>query len=88
MTLMQVSNKGQIVIPQELREKYGIGPKDKVEIVEKNGLIIIIPIPKDPIRGSRGMLKWDKPTKEILAEMRAEEEELGEKKQRRLLKNG
>lgn len=84
MAVMQVSNKGQVVIPRELRDKCGISAGGKVEVMEQRGRIVIIPLPQDPIKGSRGMLKWEKTAKEILEEMREEERKLEEEKMKRL----
>jgi AbrB family looped-hinge helix DNA binding protein len=49
MAVMQISNKGQVVIPRELREKCGVETGGKVEVMEQGGSIVIIPLPKDPI---------------------------------------
>ena len=87
MTVMQVSSKGQVVIPRELRQKCGIDPRGKVEVMEQEGRIVIIPLLKDPIKGSRGMLKWGKSAREILEEMREEERKLEDEKMERLLPN-
>ena len=41
MERSSVTTKGQILIPKRLREKYGIKPGAKVELIEaKNGLVI------------------------------------------------
>jgi AbrB family looped-hinge helix DNA binding protein len=84
MAIMRVSNKGQVVIPRELREKCGVNPGGKVEVMEQRGSIVIIPLPKDPIKGSRGMLKWGKSAKGIVKEMREEERKLEEGKIKRV----
>ena len=84
MALMQVSNKGQVVIPHELRKRCGIEPGGKVEMMEQGGRIVIMPLPKDPVKGSRGMLKWKKSTRQILEEMREEERRLEAEKIERL----
>ena len=50
--------KGQVVIPAELRKKYNIKKGSKVNIYEGEGNVIIIkPLPEDPIEASKGMLK-------------------------------
>ena len=38
---MHVTSKGQITIPQNLREKYGINQNTEVEFYEENGKIYI-----------------------------------------------
>lgn len=60
-----VSIKGQMVIPSDIRKKYHIKPRTKVEIFDKGKEIVIIPLPSDPIRDSRGILKGVS-TKDIL----------------------
>ena len=52
-----VSTKGQMIIPSAIRKKYHIQPQTKVEIIDKGKEIVIVPLPKDPIRDSRGILK-------------------------------
>ena len=56
MTLT-VSIKGQMVIPAKIRKKYNIQPQTKVELIDKGNEIVIVPLPKDPLRNSRGILK-------------------------------
>lgn len=52
-----VSVKGQMVIPSKIRQKYNIKPQMKVELIDKGDEIVIIPLPRDSIRHSRGILK-------------------------------
>lgn len=52
-----VSIKGQMVIPSDIRKKYHIKPRTKVEIFDKGKEIVIIPLPDDPVKDSRGILK-------------------------------
>jgi AbrB family looped-hinge helix DNA binding protein len=52
-----VSIKGQMIIPSQIRKKYHIQPQTKVEVIDKGKEIVIIPLPKDPFRDSRGILK-------------------------------
>ena len=56
MTLT-VSIKGQMVIPTKIRKKYNIQPQTKVELIDKGNEIVIVPLPKDPLLNSRGILK-------------------------------
>ena len=41
MTEVQVTSKGQITIPIELRKKYNIAEGGRVEITEEDGKIIV-----------------------------------------------
>jgi len=72
MTVVQVSPKGQIVIPVSLRKKYNIGPRDKVEIIEVDNEIVIVPLERDPIKTARGFLRFDRSTKEVIREIKQE----------------
>jgi len=57
MAATKVSRKGWVVIPRDIRERHGIRPGDRVQIVDFGGTIAIIPIPEDPIASGRGLLK-------------------------------
>ncbi|GBC76139.1 hypothetical protein HRbin07_00336 [bacterium HR07] len=75
MPIIKVSEKGQIVIPRELRKKYGITPKSEVLVTEINDKILIVPILKDPVKEARGLLKGGKSlTKALLQERQKERE--------------
>lgn len=75
MPIIRVSEKGQIVIPKELRKKYGITPKSEVLVTEVNDKILIVPILKDPVKEARGLLKGGKSlTKALLQERQKERE--------------
>ncbi len=39
---MRVTVKGQVTIPQEIREKLGIGPQSEVDFVEENGRVYLL----------------------------------------------
>ena len=43
----KVTSKGQITIPQDVREKFGIKPGDIVYFLEEDGRIILL---KGPIK--------------------------------------
>ena len=72
MHRMSVTQKGQLVIPKELREKHGIAPNSEVIVTEVGDHIAIFPAP-DPLRQGRGMLRFDRPVVELIQEARAEE---------------
>lgn len=68
-----VSGKGWVVIPREIREKYGLQRGAKVHVVDLGGHIILIPAAKDPVAAARGMLKGGPPmTEGLLADRRRE----------------
>jgi AbrB family looped-hinge helix DNA binding protein len=57
MSTSTLSEKGWIVIPQELRERYRLKKGDKVHVIDYGGVISIIPASRAPIKSSLGMLK-------------------------------
>jgi len=70
--------KGQVVIPSELRKKYNIKKGSRVGIYEGEGNIIIIkPLPDDPIAASKGMLKGKTSIIKALTRDREEEANRG-----------
>lgn len=73
MAQATVSAKGSIVIPQDLREKYGIVPSMRVEVLDIGGRVMILPILKNPIAASRGMLKFKGSTLKLLQKFRCSE---------------
>ncbi len=71
--VVNMSSKGQVVIPSEIRRKLGIKATTKLEIHEENGRIIACPIPENPIQACYGALKLAKSNAEIIHEAREEE---------------
>lgn len=55
MAAVTVSSKYQIVIPREIRESMGIRPGQKMQFVEDDGLVVLVPV-RD-IRDLRGFAK-------------------------------
>ena len=52
-----VSEKGAIVIPKAIRERYGICPGDRVHVAGWGGEIVLVKIPPgDPIERGLGLL--------------------------------
>lgn len=59
MNTSTVSAKGWVVIPKELRERFGLKKGDKVHFVEYGGTITVVPLSKNAVRESAGMLRGD-----------------------------
>ncbi|RLG28146.1 AbrB family transcriptional regulator [Methanosarcinales archaeon] len=55
MTVVTVSSKFQIAIPRSIREKIGLKPKEKLVMIEKGGIITLIP--QLPIKEMKGFAK-------------------------------
>ena len=69
-----VSSKGQIVVPKEFRDDLGIKEGQKVVVEEVDGAIIIIPVPKDPVKALKGLAKgvFRKSSTQLVRELRDE----------------
>jgi AbrB family looped-hinge helix DNA binding protein len=50
---MKVGDRGQVTIPKEIRERFGIGPNTEVEFEIANGSIVLKKAPK-----KLGIRKW------------------------------
>ena len=55
MGIVTLSSKYQIVIPQDVREKMNLKPGQKVIVVEKDGVVHLIP--EKPMKELRGFVK-------------------------------
>jgi AbrB family looped-hinge helix DNA binding protein len=56
MPVSQISAKGQILIPRQLRRKLGLKAGGKVQLIEEGGRLVIAPAPDDPIAAATGFL--------------------------------
>ncbi len=63
-----VSQKGWVVIPAELRKKYGIKPGSKLQFVDYGGVMSLIPGFEDPVHEGAGMLKGGPSLTEAIVE--------------------
>jgi AbrB family looped-hinge helix DNA binding protein len=52
-----ISSKGQVVIPAELREQYGLEKGTPATWTEEKGRLVLTPITLERIREIRGFLK-------------------------------
>ncbi len=75
---MRVTTKGQVTIPQHIREKMGITPYTEVDFIEEEGQIILVkreqgtPVPRTFHR-VRGSATVKMSTGEIMALTRGDE---------------
>jgi AbrB family looped-hinge helix DNA binding protein len=75
MVISNITVKGQFLIPALLRRKYGILPKDRLSIEDRNGEIVIRPLPRDPVALAQGFLKGGPSlSKELLRERKKDRE--------------
>ena len=69
MAVVKTSSKGQIVIPKEVRDKLGITPGKKVIFRVVGEHAEIQPLPDDPIKAMRGIIKGGRSlAKELISE--------------------
>jgi len=55
MGVVTLSSKFQVVIPQDVRKKLDLKPGQKIVVVEKNGVVHLIP--QRAIKQMRGFVK-------------------------------
>jgi AbrB family looped-hinge helix DNA binding protein len=55
MATTTISPKFQIVIPKEVREKLHLYPQQRLQVVEKGGIITLVP--EVPLKSLKGALK-------------------------------
>lgn len=52
-----MSAKGWVVIPKDLRDKYGLRRGAQVQVVEYGEILALVPLPDDPVKALHGMLE-------------------------------
>lgn len=57
MPVTQLTQKGQLLVPKQLRRKLGLRPGAKVHMEENEGRLVLTPVPPDPIEAATGFLK-------------------------------
>jgi antitoxin PrlF len=75
--LSTVGEKGQITVPKRLRDRLGIHPGDRLELVEDAGRLIATktsPGDDDPVEAVLGILNLDVSTDEAIRAMRGDPE--------------
>jgi len=69
METATVTSKGQLVVPAQIRRRYGIKQGTKICFIEHDHEIIFQPVTKEYIRSVHGMLKSETSvTQELLKE--------------------
>jgi AbrB family looped-hinge helix DNA binding protein len=53
--VVTISSKYQVVIPEDVREKMALKPGQKVVVIEKDGVVHLIP--QKPVKELRGFVK-------------------------------
>jgi len=59
MSVTTISPKFQIVIPKDVREKLHLSPQQRLQVLEKGGVITLVPeVPLNSLKGAlKGMSK-------------------------------
>jgi AbrB family looped-hinge helix DNA binding protein len=55
MATTTISSKFQIVIPKEIREKMRLTPRQRLQVLEKGGIIALVP--EVPLKSLKGVVK-------------------------------
>lgn len=72
-----LSKKGWIVIPGDIRKRYRLEKGDKVNVIDYGGVISIIPVSKDIVEDSAGILKGKTSLTKALITEREKDRKLG-----------
>jgi len=70
-----MSQKGQVLIPKAIREKYGVRPGMRIQVLARPDGIVLKPAPENPIDAACGFLEGDfSLTGDLMEERRKERE--------------
>jgi len=72
-----LSEKGWVVIPQELRKRYHLKKGDKVHFIDYGGMVAIVPLSQEPLKDAAGMLKGRTSLVSALLRSRKEDQDRG-----------
>jgi AbrB family looped-hinge helix DNA binding protein len=70
---IKLSQKGWVVIPAALRQKYGLKPGAELCVVDYGGVLAIVPVFKNPVRQGAGLLKGDDSLTQAIVEEHRQE---------------
>jgi AbrB family looped-hinge helix DNA binding protein len=77
MNTSTLSEKGWVVIPRDLRRRYGLKKGDRVHVIDYGGVISIVPAAETPIKDSLGMLRGETSLVKELVKSRRQDAERG-----------
>ena len=75
MSVVRTSSKYQVAIPKRIRTKLGIKPGQNLLVTDKEGSIMLTPVPSDPIDFLCGALKGEPSLTQELLDERARDRE-------------
>jgi AbrB family looped-hinge helix DNA binding protein len=69
---MKLTSKGQLTIPKKLRQKFGLGPRSEIEVVEDGDTLRIVKKGKgmSPVEKVYGLLKAPQSTDRLIEQIR------------------
>lgn len=68
MATVTVSPKGQVVIPANIRSRYGLTPGKKIEILDFGNHIVLVPLAEDSVKAARGLVRFSRSVAEIMSD--------------------
>ncbi|HEY5270495.1 MAG TPA: AbrB/MazE/SpoVT family DNA-binding domain-containing protein [Anaerolineales bacterium] len=74
---VKLSQKGWVVIPAAMRNKYGLKPGANLQVVDYGGVLAIVPAFKDPVKEGAGLLKGGASLTQAVVEEHRREVERG-----------
>jgi len=63
MPIVTVTPKGQVMIPANLRKRFGIKPGRKVSVEVEGDRLVVRPLPEDPVDALYGILSREQDTR-------------------------
>ncbi|MCL4352164.1 MAG: AbrB/MazE/SpoVT family DNA-binding domain-containing protein [Firmicutes bacterium] len=66
--IVKMTDRGQIVIPEEIRGKLGLASGQQLEIMEHRGMVWLRPLLTSPLIGARGRFRGARLVDALLAE--------------------
>lgn len=70
MALVKTTVAGQLILPLEMRLRYGITSGVAVRVVDDGGKIVIMPALRDPVHEVRGMFAIGTSLRDVLLALR------------------
>ena len=70
---MRISERGQVTIPQAIREQFGLLPNTDVEFLVKDGSVRLVPSPsarRKAVNALYGSHQFELPTNELMKLLR------------------
>ena len=49
MTIMTIGRGGEVTLPGDVRERYGMGPETTVRLVETQAGLLLVPLTEEPM---------------------------------------